>query len=117
MRHHSKTKKFDRSKSARAGLFKSLAISLVSLEKITTTEAKAKALRPFVEKLITEGKKSTLSSLKNIIAKIGDNKESRKIHKDLAERFKGRSGGYTRVIKTGRRAKDVASMAIIELVK
>ena len=117
MRHGKKNKKFDRSKSARAGLFKALAISLVARERIATTEAKAKALRPYVEKLITEGKKGTLASLKNIVARIGDNKESRKLHKELAERFKARAGGYTRVVKTGRRAKDASPMAIIELVK
>lgn len=117
MRHHSKTKKFDRSKGARAGLFKALAIALVSREKIETTEAKAKALRPYVEKLITQGKKGTLASIKNIISKIGDNQEARKLGKELAERYKSRSGGYTRVVKTGRRAKDASPMAIIELVK
>ncbi len=117
MRHHSKTKKFDRSQHARKGLYRSLAIALVERERIVTTLAKAKALRPFIEKLVTEGKKATLASVKNIVAKIGNNKEARKVAKILSERYKERSGGYTRVVKMPRRAKDASPMAIIEFVK
>lgn len=117
MRHHSKTKKFDRSQHARKGLMRSLAIALIDKERINTTEAKAKALRPYAEKLITIGKKGTTSGLKIIIATIGDNAEARKIQNDLARRYADRAGGYTRVIKMPRRAKDASPMAIIELVK
>lgn len=117
MRHHSKTKKFDRSQHARKGLMKSLAIALIDKERITTTEAKAKALRPYAEKLITTGKKATVAGLKQIVATIGDNKESRKIQNDLAKRYAERKGGYTRVVKMPRRAKDASPMAVIELVK
>lgn len=117
MRHHSKTKKFDRSQHARKGLMKSLAIALIDKERITTTEAKAKAIRPYVERLITAGKKGTVAGLKQIVATIGDNVESRKIQNDLAKRYADRKGGYTRVVKMPRRAKDASPMAIIELVK
>jgi large subunit ribosomal protein L17 len=117
MRHHSKTKKFDRSKSARAGLYKSLAVALFERERITTTLAKAKALRPYAERIITEAKKGTVASIRNIAAKIGDVKEVKKITTEFKERYKGRSGGYTRVVKLPRRAKDASPMAIIELVK
>lgn len=117
MRHHSKTKKFDRSQHARKGLMRSLAIALIDKERITTTEAKAKALRPYAERLITTGKKATVAGLKQIVAIIGDNAESRKIQNDLAKRYAERKGGYTRVVKMPRRAKDASPMAIIELVK
>ncbi len=117
MRHHSKTKKFDRSQHARKGLMKSLAIALFSKERITTTEAKAKALRPYSERLITAGKKGTVAGLKQIIAVIGDNAEARKVQNEFAKRYADRKGGYTRVIKMPRRAKDASPMAVIELVK
>lgn len=117
MRHHSKTKKFNRSQHARKGLMKSLAIALIDKERITTTEAKAKALRPYVERLITSGKKGSVASLRGIVAKIGDNKESRKVQNDFAKRYADRNGGYVRIVKMPRRAKDASPMAIIELVK
>ena len=117
MRHHSKTKKFNRSQHARKGLMRSLAIALIDKERIITTEAKAKAIRPYAEKLITAGKKGTVAGLKLIVATIGDNSEARKIQNDLAKRYAEREGGYTRITKMPRRAKDASPMAIIELLK
>lgn len=96
---------------------KSLAVALFDKERIVTTEAKAKALRPYAEKLITNAKKNTLSSTRLIVSRIGSNTSSHKLIKEIAERFKDLNGGYTRVVKMPRRAKDASKMAIIELVK
>lgn len=117
MRHHSKVKKFNRSKSARVGLMKSLAVSLFDKERITTTEAKAKALRPYAEKLITHAKNESVASARFIISKIGDNVGSHKLRKEIGPRFKDQNGGYTRIMKMPKRAKDASPMAVIELVK
>ena len=96
---------------------RSLAVALFSQEKITTTEAKAKALRPYAEKLITHARKNTVASTRFVISKIGDNSATRKLIKEIATKFEGQNGGYTRVVKLGRRAKDASPMAVIELVK
>ena len=117
MRHHNKVKKFNRSKSARVGLMKSLAVSFFDKERIVTTEAKAKALRPYAEKLITHAKKGTVEGTRFIISKIGDNVGSHKLRKEIGPRFKDQNGGYTRIMKMARRAKDASPMATIELVK
>lgn len=95
---------------------KSLARSLVLKQKIQTTEAKAKELRPYVEKLITLGKNDTLAARRLLIARVGPD-AARKITKGgLAAEYKGRPGGYTRITKLVRRASDGAPMAIIEFV-
>ncbi len=117
MRHSSKVKKFNRSRSARIGLMKSLAVSFFDKERIITTEAKAKALRPYVEKLITSAKAETVAGTRFIISKIGDNVGSRKLRKEIGPRFKDQNGGYTRIMKMPKRAKDASPMATIELVK
>lgn len=96
---------------------KSLAVSFFDKERIVTTEAKAKALRPYVEKLITHARRGTVEATRFILSKIGDNTGSHKLRKDIGERFKDQNGGYTRVIKMPRRAKDASPMATIELVK
>ncbi len=115
MRHHNKNKKLGRERNQRKALLRTLALSLVIKEKIKTTEPKARALRPFVERLITQGKKKTLAAKRNINAEIGP-KGMRKIVDALEPRFKDRKGGYTRIIKLPRRKSDDSRMAIIELV-
>ena len=85
-------------------------------EKIKTTEAKAKELRPFVEKLITRGKASSLFTHRLLIARLGDKEGSRKIIDDIAPRYKEREGGYTRIVKLPRRVSDASPMAVIEFV-
>jgi|SRR3989344_5976609 len=115
MRHHNKIRKFGRVKKVREGLIKSLALSLVLKEKIKTTEAKAKELRPFVEKLITTGKKNTVANHRAIVAKIGT-VGAKKTMKDLSPRYIDRKGGYTRITKLPARLSDGALMAVIELV-
>ncbi len=119
MRHHNKNKKFGREKDARKALYRSLAISLVEKEKIETTETKAKAIRPYVEKLITLGKKETLASRRLLMKKLGSGGEnvSKKIVEELSKKYKDRNGGYLRIIKKGDRVgSDGAPVAIIEFV-
>lgn len=95
----------------------SLAEALVIHEKILTTEAKAKSLRPYVEKLITRGKKGTLAARRDIIA-ILDGREAvaKKIIEDIVPRFKDRAGGYTRITKVVQKSSDGRKSAVIELV-
>ncbi|PIP86749.1 50S ribosomal protein L17 [Candidatus Campbellbacteria bacterium CG11_big_fil_rev_8_21_14_0_20_44_21] len=115
MRHQKKGKKFGREKNKREALLRSLALSLINQGKIKTTEAKAKALRPFVEKLITRAKADTLFSRRIIRMRLGT--PSNKLFSEVAPTFKERNGGYTRIVKLGGREKDASPMAIIEFVK
>ncbi len=94
---------------------KSLAYALTLEEKIKTTEAKAKELRPFMEKLVTLGKKETPASRRLLESRVGK-QAAKKIATDLAPRYKGRAGGYTRITKMVRRASDGAPQAVIEFV-
>lgn len=116
MRHLKKGKKFHRKSGQRKALIKSLAANLVIKEKIETTEAKAKALRPVIERMITAGKKQTLSSLRTLNAQI-PKVAAMKMYYQIAPRYKERNGGYTRIVKSGkRRRNDATKMAIIEFV-
>lgn len=115
MNHSNKIRKFGREKNQRVALMKTLAVSLVEQERITTTAAKAKSLRPFVEKLITTGKKGTIASRRLVVSRIGE-RGARKIATTLAEKYKARNGGYTRIIKLPRRKNDGSPMAMIEFV-
>jgi len=108
-------RKFGRIRKVRKALMRSLAYALISKGKIETTEAKAKSLRPFVEKLITEAKKGTPASHRLVGSRVGV-KAVPKIFKDIAPKYKTRAGGYTRIIKTAIRRSDGAKMAVIELV-
>ena len=119
MRHHNTNRKFGREKNQRRALLRSLAIALLDKEKIETTEAKAKEIRPYVEKLITKGKKADLATRRLLNSKLGSggNLVSAKIVNDLSVRYKDRNGGYLRIVKTGNRnGSDGAAMAIIEFV-
>ena len=100
----------------RKALLMNLSNSLIKHEQITTTLSKAKELRPFVEKIITLGKKGDLVSRRKAIAILQDQKNTKKIFDVISERYKDRSGGYTRIIKVGNRFGDNAPTAIIELV-
>ena len=115
MRHHNANKKFGRERNQRIALLKSLAHSLALKGKIKTTEPKAKALRPFMEKLVTLGKKQTLASRRILTSRVGE-MAAKKIAGELAETYKERLGGYTRITKLGPRASDASPMAIIEFV-
>ena len=116
MRHNIKNKKLNRTSSHRKALLMNLSNSLIKHEQITTTLTKAKELRPFVEKIITLGKKGDLVSRRKAISILQDQKNTKKIFDVISERYKKRSGGYTRIIKVGNRFGDNAPTAIIELV-
>ena len=115
MRHHNANRKFGRVANQRKALLRSLAYSLVVKEKIKTTEPKAKELRPFVEKLITFGKKGTLASRRLLDTRVG-RIAGKKIALTLSPKYKETKGGYTRITKLVRRSSDGAPMAIIEFV-
>ena len=118
MKHHVAKRKLGRERNQHAALLKSLARSLIIHEGIETTEAKAKELRPYIEKLVTKGKTDAVASRRLVSSRIGNNKAAvRKLFEVIAPKYKERSGGYTRIIKTGRRADDAAHMARIEFVK
>jgi len=116
MRHRVAGRKLQRTSSHRAALFRNMAAALIKHEQITTTVAKAKELRPYVEKLITLAKKGGLSNRRLAHARLLDDAQLTKLFEVLAERYATRAGGYTRVIKAGIRASDAAPIAIIELV-
>jgi large subunit ribosomal protein L17 len=116
MRHHSTIKKFGREKNVRNALMRSLARNLIRDEKITTTLAKAKALRPYVEKLVTRARTGTIASRRLITGQISGAPEVKKLVDTIAPKYKGRAGGYTRIVKLPSRKLDAAPMAMIEFV-
>jgi large subunit ribosomal protein L17 len=110
-------RKLGRQSGHRRALFANLAAALIKHEQIKTTLPKAKDLRPFVEKLITLGKRGDQHARRQAYAVLRNDSVTQKLFGPLAERYKSRSGGYTRVLKAGFRFGDVAPMAIIELVE
>ena len=116
MRHHNANRKFGRVTKVRKGLMRSLAVALVEKGKIKTTEAKAKELRPYVEKMVTAGKKNTLAARRNIIEKVGSEKVAKLVIENLSPKYMEVKGGYTRITKLGRRLKDASPMAYIEFI-
>lgn len=116
MRHGLSGRKFNRTKGHRRALMANLANALLKHEQITTTLPKAKDLRPYVERIITLGKRGTLHARRLAAARLRDEKIVQKLFSTLADRYKDRPGGYCRVIKAGFRYGDAAPMAVIELV-
>ncbi|AUN31451.1 MULTISPECIES: 50S ribosomal protein L17 [Niveispirillum] len=116
MRHGMSGRKFSRTTSHRLAMFSNMANALIKHEQIKTTLPKAKDLRPIVEKLITLGKKGGLANKRLAYAELRDNAVVDKLFTVIAERYKDRNGGYTRVLKAGFRYGDNAPMAIIEFV-
>ena len=116
MRHHNTNRKFGRVRKVRQGLMRSLIVAIVEKGKIKTTEAKAKELRPAIEKLVTIGKKNTIAARRLLIEKTGSATVAKKIVEEIAPRYADRKGGYTRIIRLGRRLKDASLMAYIEFV-
>ncbi|HSI64787.1 MAG TPA: 50S ribosomal protein L17 [Candidatus Saccharimonadia bacterium] len=116
MRHRNKTVKLQRKKSHRDALLKNLCKSLIEHHRIKTTLAKAKALRPVVEKLLTLGKKNTLHARRLAFAKLRSETLVKKLFDELAVASATRAGGYTRITKLGQRMSDSAPMAFIEWV-
>ncbi len=115
MRHGNVNRKFGRKTDERRALLRSLARSLVLEGKIQTTEARAKEVRPLVEKLITRGRTDTIANRRLILSRIGDIETTQKLIK-TAEGYKGRPGGYLRIVKMAPRKGDASPMAIIEFV-
>ena len=116
MRHRVGGRKLQRTSSHRAALFRNMAAALIKHEQITTTTAKAKELRPYVEKLVTLAKKGGLSNRRIAHSRIMDEAQVRKLFDVIGPRYADRNGGYTRVIKAGIRASDAAPIAVIEFV-
>ena len=116
MRHKSGGRKLQRTGAHRIAMFRNMSASLIKHEQITTTVAKAKELRPYVEKLITLAKRGGLANRRLAMSRLMDETQLVKLFDVLAERYKDRNGGYTRIIKAGIRASDAAPIAIIELV-
>lgn len=116
MRHHNSVRKFGREKNQRHALMRSLAYSLLVHEKMETTLAKAKELRPYIEKLVTRGKTNSLASRRIIFSRIGESNASKKLLDTIAPKYIERKGGYTRITKMNRRAEDGAEMAVIEFI-
>jgi large subunit ribosomal protein L17 len=116
MRHGMHGRGFSRHSAHRKAMFENLAAALIKHEQITTTLPKAKDLRPIVERLITMGRRGGLHARRQAIATLQDEKLADKLVTILAERYKTRPGGYTRIIKAGYRYGDNAAMAVIELV-
>ena len=116
MRHGMKQRKLGRKSQHRLATLAALATALIKHEQIVTTLPKAKALKPFVEKMITLGKKGGLSNRRLAISQVRDEAQVAKLFDTLGPRYKDRQGGYTRVLKAGFRYGDAAPMAVIELV-
>lgn len=118
MRHHNTNRKFGRSKTQRKALLNSLAFNLITRGKIKTTLAKAKELRPMIEKLVTRAKVGTPAGRRIVLSKLGGNhtREVKKLFDVIAPNYTDKKGGYTRVLKLGVRKSDSAEMAVIEFV-
>ena len=117
MRHLKKGKKFNRDKEHREAMFSNMMTSLFRHERIKTTTPKAKELRRFCEKMITRAKENTLHNKRIVMRRIKDRDVVTKLFDEIAPRYKNINGGYTRVVKMGKRFGDGAEMAIIELVE
>ena len=117
MRHAKSGRKLNRTASHRKAMFANMAVALIKHEQIKTTLPKAKDLRGVVDRLITLGKRGDLHARRQALSVLRDSTIAAKLFKELAERYKDRPGGYTRVIKAGFRYGDTAPMAVIELVE
>ena len=116
MRHKVGGRKLQRTSAHRAALFRNMAAALIKHEQITTTTAKAKELRPYVEKLVTLAKKGGLSNRRLAQSRLMDEAQLAKLFDVIAPRYGARNGGYTRVIKAGIRMSDAAALGVIEFV-
>ena len=116
MRHRKAFNKLNRTASHRKALLSNLATQLFMYKKIKTTAVKAKALRPVAERLITFAKKGTVAARRQVLRTVRDKKVVKELFDDIAPTFEDRQGGYTRIIKLGRRQGDGAELAYIELV-
>ena len=116
MRHHTNYRKFGREKTQRHALMRSLARNLIRDSRIKTTTAKAKELRPFIEKLVTRAKIGTLAGRRLVISRIQGIPETKTLFEIIAPKYKNRNGGYTRIIRMENRDLDGSPMSVIEFV-
>jgi len=116
VRHHRAGKKLGRDSAHRRSLYANLACSLIEHGRIRTTEAKAKAVKPFAEQMITLGKRGDLAARRQAISELRSQDTVRKLFDDVAPRFADRPGGYSRIVKLGPRQGDAAAMVYLELV-
>lgn len=117
MRHGKKNRKFGRVAKVRRGFIRSLAVALITHERITTTEARAKELRPYIEKMVTKAKQNTLAHRRMIGARLGNQETlANKLVDEIAPRYESRDGGYLRITKLPQRKGDASKMAVIEFV-
>ena len=117
MRHRKRHGKLGRSSAHRKALLRNMVTSLLDKERIETTDAKAKELRRVADRMITLGKRGDLHARRQALSVIRSKEVTSKVFEELADRFRERPGGYTRVLKVGRRTGDAAPMSIIELVE
>ena len=116
MRHLKKGRKLNRSPSHRLAMLRNMATSLLRHDRITTTDAKAKELRRWADWLITLGKDGSLHARRRALAFVQDKAVVARLFSELGPRFEGRNGGYTRIVKVGRRRGDSAPLSVIELI-
>jgi len=116
MKHHKAHRTFDRDSAQRRALLRGLAVSLIKNGKIKTTEAKAKEVRPFVEKLVTIAGKNTIASRRTVVSRLLSEREATRLVSEIAPKYNERPGGYTRITKLPPRLGDGAKMAVIEFV-
>ncbi len=116
MRHHSNTRKFGREKTQRHALMRSLARNLIRDSRIKTTTAKAKELRPYVEKLVTKAKVATVAGRRLVNSRLMGDVETKKLFDEIAPKYKDRKGGYIRIVRLPKRDLDGSPMSLIEFV-
>ncbi len=117
MRHHDTVRKFGRERKVRRALMRSLAHNLILEEKMITTEAKAKSLRPFVERMVTTAKEDSVANRRLIASRLGnDEVATAKLFSEIGPRYKERAGGYVRIVRVGTRQGDGAVQAYIGFV-
>lgn len=117
MKHAKTGKKLNRTKSHRKALFRNLIISLLEKGQIETTLAKAQAVRPIAEKIITKAKSQNLHSRRQVLSFLQKRETVKKLFEEIAPRYQNKKGGYTRIIRTGIRRGDCAPLSILELVE
>lgn len=116
MKHHNHHRKFGRKIGPRRALLKLLALALITRGEVRTTEARAKSLRPLIEKMVSKSRRDDLSSKRLLLKHLGNVKAMRKLTAEIGPRYQNRSGGYTRITKLPKRVGDGSPMAIIEFV-
>jgi large subunit ribosomal protein L17 len=117
MRHRKSGRKLNRSAPHRLAMFRNMVTSLLLHENLQTTDAKAKELRRFAERMVTLGKRGTLHARRQALSFVRDPKVVKKLFEEIAPRFAERPGGYTRITKLGTRRGDAAQMSLIELTE